>query len=47
MNRILYLSLLLILFSNCSFNSKSNFWTKEKKLIEEKKKRKNLQVFQR
>ena len=37
MNRILYFSLLLILFSNCSFNSKSNFWTKEKKLIEEKK----------
>ena len=37
MNRILYFSLLFILFSNCSFNSKSNFWTKEKKIIEEKK----------
>tara|TARA_Y100001970_G_scaffold190203_1_gene231273 strand:+ start:268 stop:1575 length:1308 start_codon:yes stop_codon:yes gene_type:complete len=36
-NRILYFSLLFILFSNCSFNSKSNFWTKEKKIIEEKK----------
>ena len=37
MNRILYFSLLFILFSNCSFNSKSSFWTKEKKIIEEKK----------
>ena len=37
MNRILYFSLLFILFSKCSFNSKSNFWTKEKKIIEEKK----------
>ena len=42
MNRILYFSILFILFSNCSFNSKSNFWSKEKKLIEEKK---NVKIY--
>ena len=42
MNKILYFSLLFILISNCSFNSKSNFWTKEKKIIEEKK---NIKIY--
>ena len=37
MNNIFLYILLLLLFSNCSFNSKSSFWTKEKKIIEHAK----------
>ena len=32
MNNIFFYILLLIFFSNCSFNSQSSFWTKEKKI---------------
>ena len=37
MNNIFFYILLLIFFSNCSFNSQSSFWTKEKKIKEQAK----------
>ncbi len=42
MNRILYICCFVFLISGCSLNSKSNFWTKEKKIIEEKK---NVKIY--
>ena len=37
MNNIFFYILLLVFFSNCSFNSQSSFWTKEKKIKEQAK----------
>ena len=36
MNKSIFLSLILILFSSCSFNKNSKFWTSSKVLEEEK-----------
>ncbi len=42
MNKLLYFSIFLVFLSNCSFNSNSNFWTKEKKIKEESK---NIKIY--
>ncbi len=42
MNRVLYICFFVLLIAGCSLNSNSNFWTKEKKIIEEKK---NVKIF--
>ncbi len=41
-NRILYYFIFLIIISSCSLNTKSNFWTKEKKINQEKK---NIKIY--
>ncbi len=42
MIKILFFSIFLIFLSNCSFNSSSNFWTKEKKIKEQNK---NIKIY--
>ncbi len=42
MNKLLYFSIFVVFLSNCSFNSNSNFWTKEKKIKEESK---NIKIY--
>ena len=42
MNKLLYFSIFLVFLYNCSFNSNSNFWTKEKKIKEESK---NIKIY--
>ncbi len=42
MNNIFLYILLLVFLSSCSFNSKSNFWTKEKKIKEQSK---NIKIY--
>ena len=38
MNKVFIFFFILIFFNNCSFNSKSKFWTKEKNIKQEIKK---------
>ena len=45
MNKIFIFFLIFIFFNNCSFNKKSRFWTKEKNIKQENKKKKQRTLF--
>ena len=45
MNKVFIFFLVFIIFSNCSFNSKSKFWTKEKSIKQETKILKQKKLF--
>ena len=45
MNKIFLLFLILLFFNNCSFHSKSKFWTNEKKIKQEKKESDKRELF--